>query len=56
MSTKRIYADTDDTTTENDLDNSDNTDNGQELEEESDPWQPLKIEAEEKDLAEFEDL
>ena len=48
MSTKRKYADTDDSTS--DVDNSDNTDDDQEVEDESDPWAPLEIEVAEKNL------
>ena len=42
MSTKRKYADTDDTTSESDFDNSDDD---QEVEDESNSWVPLRTEA-----------
>lgn len=48
MSTKIIYVDTDDSTSETDLDNLDNTDNEQEVEDESNPWASLKTEVAEK--------
>ena len=38
MSTKRKYADTDDSTSESDSDHSDYTDENQENEHETDPW------------------
>ena len=50
MSTMRKYADTDDSTSETGVDNSDNTDDDQEVEDESDPCAPLEIEAAEKNL------
>ena len=50
MSTKRNYADTDGSTSENDSDHSENTDDDQENEREIDPWASLKMEAMKKNL------
>ena len=54
ISTKRKYADTDDSTSESDLDHSDYTDDDPESEHEIDPWASLKIEAIKK-MLEFEE-
>ena len=55
-STKRKYADTDDSTSERDSDHSDNTDEDQENEHETDPWASLKMEAMTKSMPEFQEL
>ena len=56
MSTKRKYADTDDSTSESDSDHSDYTDEDQENEHETDPWASLKMEAMTKNMPEFQEL
>ena len=57
MSTKRIYADTDYSTSESDSDRSDSTDDDQEYEHEIDPWAFFENESnEKKDMPEFEEL
>ena len=45
MSTKRKYADTNDSTSESDSDHSDYTDDDKKKEHEIDPWASLKMEA-----------
>ena len=50
MSTKRIYADTDYSTSESDSDRSDSTDDDQEYEHEIDPWASLKMKAMKKKI------
>ena len=56
MSTKRKYADTDDSTSESDSDHLDYTDEDQENEHEIDTWASLKMEAMKKNMPEFEEL
>ena len=56
MSTKRKYADTDDSISESDSDHSDYTDEDQENEHETDPWASLKMEAMTKNMPEFQEL
>ena len=56
MSTKRKYADTDDSTSESDSDLSYYTNEVQENEHEIDPWASLKMEAMKKYMPEFEEL
>ena len=55
-STKRKYADTDDSTSESDSDHSDYTDEDQENEHETDPWASLKMEAMTKNMPESQEL
>ena len=56
MSTKRKYANTDDSTSESDSDHSDYTDEDQENEHETDPWAFLKMETMTKNMLEFPEL
>ena len=56
ISTKRKYADTDDSTSESDSEHSDYTDEDQENEYETDPWASLKMEAMTKNMPEFQEL